>query len=69
MTIRRALQVGAAALGLAAVCGPAAALDIVFRDTTPGGMATQALSAFQQAAQIWSSRLADPVTVTVDIRY
>jgi hypothetical protein len=60
---------GAAALGLAAVCGPAAALDIVFRDTTPGGMATQALSAFQQAAQIWSSRLADPVTVTVDIRY
>jgi hypothetical protein len=54
---------------LGAACLPAQALNIVFRDTTPGGMSAEALSAFNQAAQIWSARLADPVTVYVDIGY
>lgn len=48
---------------------PSSALEIVFRDTTPGGMAAPALQAFQQAAGIWTSMLTDPVTVFLDIRY
>lgn len=58
-----------ATLCLGATSLPASALNIVFRDTTPGGMSAQALSAFNQAAQIWTARLADPVTVFVDIAY
>lgn len=50
-------------------CGPAAALDIQFRDTTPGGMPPAVLGAFEEAARAWSKRLRDPVTLQLDIGY
>lgn len=57
----------AACVGLSAVS--ASALDIVFRDITPGGMDARAFAAFSEAASMWRSLLADPVTVYIDIGY
>jgi PEP-CTERM motif len=47
----------------------ASALEIVFRDTTPGGMNPKALGAFQAASSVWASLLSDPVTVFIDIDF
>lgn len=64
----RALRatVAATVLGSATL---AQALTIQFNDTTPGGMAANQLAAFNAAASIWTSRLADPVTVFVTISF
>ncbi len=57
----------AACIGLASTS--VSALNIVFRDTTPGGMAAEARSAFQQAASIWTGLLSDNTSVYIDIGY
>ncbi len=57
---------------VAAACGawaPAQALTIQFNDITPGGMSAAQLGAFNAAANIWQSRLSDPVTVYVTISF
>ncbi len=67
------IKLSLSSLGLAIAtlaAAPAAhALSIQFNDITPGGMAAAQLSAFNAAAGIWTSRLADPVTVYVTINF
>ena len=45
------------------------ALSFVLNDVTPGGMSATALQGFQEAADFWSDRFIDPVTVNLDIRF
>lgn len=66
-TLRPSLLALAASLGALAM--PAHALDIVFRDVTPGGMSSVQLAGFQAAGNYWESRLTDSVTVYVDISF
>jgi PEP-CTERM motif len=47
----------------------AQALTIQFNDVTPGGMGAAQLAAFNAAANVWQSRLSDPVTVYVTINF
>jgi PEP-CTERM motif len=57
-------------IGLAAALAPAAhALTIQFNDITPGGMSAPQLAAFNAAANVWQTRLSDPVTVYVTINF
>jgi PEP-CTERM motif len=57
-------------LAAAAATMPCAqALTIQFNDVTPGGMGAAQLAAFNAAANIWQSRLSDPVTVYVTISF
>jgi hypothetical protein len=69
-----ALIASCAAATLLAAATPAAfALNIVFRDisaqTAGQAMGSDQLAAFRSAADFWQSRLADPVTVFVDIGF
>ena len=45
------------------------ALSIVLNDVTPGGMSAEQLAAFTAGANLWQSRLQDPVTVYVTISF
>jgi hypothetical protein len=65
----RSLRAAAAAIGLLVCSAQSSALEIVFRDITPGGMSAPVRAAFDQAASIWGSLLADPVKVYIDISY
>jgi hypothetical protein len=66
-TLRSWLAGLAASLG--ALSPSAQALDIVFRDVTPGGMTSAQLAGFQAAGNYWESQLADNITVYVDISF
>ena len=61
------------ALGLAVTTGcltqEANALSFNLTDTTPGGMAADALAGFQQAVGIWESVISSNVTINLDIRF
>ena len=57
------------ALALAAALPASQALTFQFNDVTAGGMRAEQLAAFNAAANIWSSRLSDPVTVYIDISF
>lgn len=59
----------AAALSLAFLTPTAHALNFVLTDVSQGGMSAQQLSAFQTAANYWSSKLSDPVTVYLSIGF
>jgi hypothetical protein len=63
----------AAAILLAAASPAAFALNIVFRDISAQSagqaMGGDQLAAFRSAADFWQSRLADPITVYVDIGF
>lgn len=56
-------------LGLAGLVPNAHALNIVLRDISSTPMTAEQLGAFQQAANYWSSKLTDNVTVYVDIGF
>jgi len=47
----------------------AQALNIEFNDLTAGGMSTAQRAALDRAGQLWSQRLADPVTVYIDVNF
>lgn len=66
-TIRRPLA--AAALALCGLAPGAHAVTFVFNDVSAGGMSAQQLAGFQSAANFWSSRLTDNVTVYLDIGF
>lgn len=67
--IRRSLlKLSCLAVAVAALPS-AQALTIQFNDVTPGGMGAAQLAAFNAAANIWQSRLNDPVTVYVTISF
>jgi len=58
------------AFGLAGLAPSANAVDFVFRDVSVNGaMTAQQLGAFQTAANYWSSKLTDNVTVYIDIAF
>jgi hypothetical protein len=60
----------ALALGLAGLAPSAQALNFVFTDVSSnGGMTAAQLGAFQQAANYWSSKFSDPVTVYINIAF
>ena len=60
----------AVALGLAGLAPSAQALSFVFRDaSTSGAMTDQQRGGFQAAANFWSSKLGDNVTVYMDIAF
>lgn len=59
----------ALALGFAGLAPSAHALNIVLRDISSTPMTAEQLGAFQQAANYWSSKLTDNVTVYVDIGF
>jgi hypothetical protein len=67
--LHRTLMNLAAAAAAAATMSSAQALTIQFNDITPGGMSAAQLGAFNAAANIWQSRLSDPVTVYVTINF
>ena len=69
MPVSPSIRAAAAAIGLMICSSQATALDIVFRDVTPGGMPATVRSAFDHAASLWKAVLADPVTVYMDISY
>jgi hypothetical protein len=68
-TIAHRLSAVAVALSACALAPAAHAVDFVFVDTTPGGMSAAQLSAFQTAANFWSSKLTDNVTIYLDISF
>lgn len=57
------------ALGLVGLAPSAQALSIVLKDVSNTPMSALQLSAFQTAANYWSSKLTDNVTVYVDIAF
>jgi hypothetical protein len=59
----------AASFALAFLAPSAQALTFVLHDVSSGGMSAQQLAAFQAAANYWSSKLSDPVTVYLDIGF
>ena len=60
----------AVALGLSGLAPSAQALSFVFNDASTGGpMTSQQRGAFQAAADFWSSKLSDPVTVYINIAF
>ena len=59
----------AVALGLAGLAPSAQALTIVLTDVGATPMAANQLSAFQAAANYWSSKLTDNITVYVNIAF
>jgi hypothetical protein len=59
----------AVALGLGVLAPSAQALTFVLNDVSVGGMSAQQLSAFQTAANFWSGKFSDPVTVYLDIGF
>ncbi len=67
---QRTLATLAAAAAAALAAAPAAhALTFVFNDTTPGGMTLAQSQAVTAAGNYWSSKLADNVTVYVDMGF
>ncbi|MYM26491.1 PEP-CTERM sorting domain-containing protein [Duganella sp. FT135W] len=66
-SIRRPLL--AASLSLAFLAPAAHALTFVLNDVSSGGMSGAQLHAFQTAANYWSGKLSDPVTVYLDIGF
>ena len=64
--MRQLLLGSALALGLAA---PAQAVNFVFNDVSNGGMSAQQRAGFQAAADFWSGKLGDNVTVYLDIGF
>jgi hypothetical protein len=70
---RRAPQLQAAALaigiGMAALCPAARALDFVFTDIGSTPMNAEQLKAVSTAADYWSSKLSDKVTVYISIGF
>ncbi|MDG0856168.1 NF038122 family metalloprotease [Roseateles puraquae] len=59
----------ALSLGLAGLAPSAHALNIVLRDISSTPMTAEQLGAFQQAANYWSSKLTDNVTVYIDVGF
>jgi hypothetical protein len=59
----------AVALSLGFLAPSAHALTFVLNDVSAGGMSAQQLNAFQTAANFWSSKFSDPVTVYLDIGF
>jgi hypothetical protein len=59
----------AVALSLGFLAPSAHALTFVLNDVSVGGMSTQQMAAFQTAANYWSSKFSDPVTVYLDIGF
>lgn len=59
----------AATLSLAFLAPSAQAVTFVLNDISIGGMSAQQMSAFQTAANYWSSKLSDPVTIYLDIGF
>ncbi|HEX5345269.1 MAG TPA: NF038122 family metalloprotease [Duganella sp.] len=59
----------AVALSLGFLAPSAHALTFVLNDVSVGGMSAQQLSAFQTAANYWSSKFSDPVTVYLNIGF
>lgn len=57
------------ALGLAGLAPSAQALNIVLKDVSDTPMSAAQLGAFQSAANYWSSKLTDNVTVYVNIAF
>jgi hypothetical protein len=50
--------------------GKAKAISFVLNDVTPGGpMSSEALAGFQQAVNIWQSKIANQITINLDIRF
>lgn len=60
----------ALSLGLATLAPSAQALNFVFTDVSIGGaMSAEQLAAFQTAANYWSSKLTDNVTIYINIAF
>ncbi|RZT05469.1 PEP-CTERM protein-sorting domain-containing protein [Duganella sp. CF402] len=59
----------AVALTLGFLAPSAQALTFVLNDVSAGGMSAQQLAAFQTAANFWSGKFSDPVTVYLDIGF
>lgn len=59
----------AGALALAVLTPAAQAVTFVFNDVSAGGMSAQQLAGFQAAADFWSGKLTDNVTVYLDIGF
>lgn len=62
-------RLGALSLLVAALCSPAAALDIQLFDTGSTNMTADQLAAFEAAAALWEAKLADPITVKLNIEF
>lgn len=60
-----------AAISAAAALAPgnAKAISFVLNDVTPGGMSMEALAGFNQAVDIWESKIADAITFNLDISF
>ena len=58
-------------MALAAGFAPekSSAITFVLTDTTPGGMDPAALAGFQRATTIWESRIANDITINLDISF
>lgn len=59
----------AVALSLGFLAPSAQALDFVLTDISAGGMSAQQLAAFHTAADFWSSKFSDPVTIYLNIGF
>jgi len=59
----------AVALSLGFLAPSAQALTFVLNDVSVGGMSAQQLNAFQTAANYWSGKFSDPVTVYLNIGF
>jgi PEP-CTERM motif len=68
-TIKRALATGAFCIASLMATSSAQALTFVLNDLTPGGMSAPQLAAFNAAANVWQTRLNDPVTVFLNINF
>jgi len=49
--------------------GRAKAINFLLTDVTPGGMSPAALAGFQQAVDIWKSKIANDITINLNIRF
>jgi hypothetical protein len=67
--MKRALSATALSVAIMGAATSANALTFVLRDLTPGGMSAAQLGAFNAAANIWSTRLSDPVTIYLNINF
>ncbi len=69
LTFKHSLHAVALAVAGLAATAPAHAVDFVFTDIGAVAMTAAQLNAFKAAGDYWSSKLADPVTVYVNISF
>jgi hypothetical protein len=66
---KRTLATAGFCVAVLGAASSAQALTFVLKDLTPGGMTAAQLGAFNAAANIWSTRLTDPITIYLDINF